>query len=410
MGLLTGFIFASVRVALALVPHAALHWPTRKIAAIAALLAGAAYLALSGGAVATERAFIMAAMVFGAVLLNRRALTLRAVALAALVVLTLQPEALLGPGFQMSFAATTALVVTFRWLSAKDMFGAPRWLRPALAVVISSAVAGAATAPFAAAHFNIVSHYGLLANLASVPVMGAVVMPAAVLAAALSPFGLAAPALWVMEQGLTWILLVAQTIAGLEGAVGRIPAPGPEVLPLLSLGALLCLLWRGRARWIGAAPVALAVGLWTMAERPDMLVSPSGGLVGLMQAEGRALSKERGDGFVAASWLENDADAATQAQAFARYGETDLTLGGAQFRHLTGKKARTATCQGQGTLILNAAPENRLTCNAITPESLKATGALAFWWHPDGLRVTTAREVTGRRLWNDAAVRARFYP
>ncbi|MEM6479389.1 MAG: ComEC/Rec2 family competence protein, partial [Pseudomonadota bacterium] len=280
MGLLTGFVFGAVRFFLALIPHVALTWPTRRIAALAGLCAGAAYLALSGGSVATERAFIMVAVVFGAVLLGRRALTLRAVALAALIVLVLHPEALMGPGFQMSFAATTALVVAFRWLTQHDMFGAPRMIRPALAVLVSSAVAGAATAPFAAAHFNVVSHYGLLANLLSVPVMGALVMPAAVIAALAAPLGLEAAPLWVMEQGLRWILFVAQWVSSLEGAVGRLPSPPPAALPLFALGGLMLILWRGAARYGGGLALACAVFLWGTAERPDLLISPTGGLMG----------------------------------------------------------------------------------------------------------------------------------
>ncbi|MEM1374277.1 MAG: ComEC/Rec2 family competence protein [Pseudomonadota bacterium] len=409
MGLLTGFVFSLARLALVLHPVSALTWPTRKIAAAVALIAGAAYLALSGGAVATERAFIMAAVVFGAVILGRRALTLRAVAVAALIVLTLQPEALLGPGFQMSFAATTALVVTFRWLSAREMFGLPRWLHPLASVIISSAVAGAATAPFAAAHFNIVSHYGLVANLLSVPVMGAVVMPAAVLAALLAPLGLAGPALWVMEKGLDWILLVAREVSTLEGAVGRVPAPGSDVLPLLTLGALLVILWQGRLRWAGLAPMALAAGLWLSADRPALLISPTGGLIGLMAEEGRALSKERGDGFVARSWLENDADGADQRQAFARGPGRRMMLGQHEFLHLTGKSAREADCAGPAILVLNDEPERALSCEAITPAALRDTGAIAYSLKDAALTKVTAREIVGRRLWNDAATREDFF-
>ena len=113
MGLLSGFVFGLLRLGFALVPFIALRWPTRKLAAAGALIAGAIYLALSGGNVATERAFVMVAVALVAVLMDRRALTLRAVAIAALIVLTLRPEAMLGPGFQMSFAATTALVAVF---------------------------------------------------------------------------------------------------------------------------------------------------------------------------------------------------------------------------------------------------------------------------------------------------------
>ncbi|MCH2077649.1 MAG: ComEC family competence protein [Rhodobacteraceae bacterium] len=408
MGLLTGFVFGLVRFALVLHPTVALTWPTRKIAAAAALVAGAGYLALSGGAVATERAFIMAAVVFGAVIVGRRALTLRAVALAALIVLALQPEALLGPGFQMSFAATTALVVTFRWLSSNDMMGLPRWLRPWASLVISSAIAGAATAPFAAAHFNIVSYYGLVANLLSVPIMGAIVMPAAVLAVVLAPLGLSFIPLWLMEQGLKWILCVAQEVSSLEGAVGRVSAPGPETLPLITLGALLIILWRGRERWVGLAPVALAFGLWAIAERPALLISPTGGLVGLMEAGERHLSKEKGDGFVARSWLENDADDADQSTAFQRGDGPRMTLGDHQFLHLTGKRAREASCAGAVILVLNDEPEGTLQCEAITPSSLRETGAIAFTLQNAALQKLTAREVTGRRLWNDRDVRARY--
>ena len=153
-----------------------------------ALLLAAGYLALSGGNVATERAFVMVAVVL-AVMLDRRAFSLRAVAVAAVVLLVLRPEALLGPGFQMSFAATTALVAVFGWLRDRPGALGPRWLRPVSALVISSAVAGAATAPVAAAHFNQIAHFGLIANLLSVPLMGVVVMPAALAAAALMPLG-----------------------------------------------------------------------------------------------------------------------------------------------------------------------------------------------------------------------------
>ncbi|EAR51521.1 Putative Competence protein [Oceanicola granulosus HTCC2516] len=224
MGMLTGFVFGLLRLGLAACPPLALRWPGKKIAAAAALLAGAGYLALSGGNVATERAFVMVAVMLVAVLAERRAITLRAVAVAAVIVLLRRPEELTGPGFQMSFAATVALVAVFAALR-RAPWRLPRGLRGVAAVVVSSTVAGLATAPIAAAHFNMVSHYGLIANLASVPVMGAAVMPAAVLAACLWPLGLEGPALWVMEQGLGWILAVAEHVAGLEGAVGHVPAP-----------------------------------------------------------------------------------------------------------------------------------------------------------------------------------------
>ena len=221
MGLLSGFIFSLFRLSFAALPAFGLRVPAKKLSAFLALIVAAFYLALSGGNVATERAFVMVGVVLVAVMLDRRALTLRAVAVAALIILTLRPDALMGPGFQMSFAATTALVAVFGWLREAELPRLPRWMRPVAAVVVSSAVAGLATAPLGAAHFNQFAHYGLIANLLSVPLMGVLIMPAAVLATCLMPFGLEALPLWVMGQGLSWILSVAHWTSGLDGARAR---------------------------------------------------------------------------------------------------------------------------------------------------------------------------------------------
>ena len=113
MGLLTSLVFFLTRALLSCLPYLILNWPIKKIAALMSMGAGAAYLMLSGASVATERAYIMAFTIFAAVLLERRALTLQALAIAAILVLLLRPEALLGPGSQMSFAATGLLIIVF---------------------------------------------------------------------------------------------------------------------------------------------------------------------------------------------------------------------------------------------------------------------------------------------------------
>ena len=403
MGLLAGFVFATLRIALAAVPWIALRAPVKPLAAAIALAVAAGYLALSGGNVATERAFVMAAVVLVAVMLNRRAFSLRAVALAAIIVLCLRPEALLGPGFQMSFAATTALVAVFGWINAREALKGPRWLRPVLAVVISSTVAGLATAPIAAAHFNQFAHYGLIANLLSVPLMGAVVMPAAVLAACLLPFGFEWIGLTIMGLGLDWILGVAHVVSNLEGARGTVVSPGPAVLPLLALGGLFLALWQGRSRALGAVPMVLALVLWSQTTRPDVLISDTGSLVGVMTPDGRALSAGRGAGFIAQNWLENDGDAAEQAQAATRW--TDPAPGGVKIAALRGKRAAEALtgCGGAEWLVLNTAPTiapGGLPCQIVHPGTLRRTGALALYSSDKGLRMVSARQVTGARLWN----------
>ena len=412
MGLLSGVVFGGLRLALALIPFVALRLPTKKIAAVAALGAAAGYLALSGGSVATLRAFVMVAVMLVAVLLDRRAISLRSVAIAATIVLLLRPEELLGPGFQMSFAATTALVAVYGWLRDRPALRArlPRALKAVGGVVLTSAVAGAATAPYGAAHFNQISEYGLLANLLSVPLMGAVVMPAAVAAAVLWPVGLAGVALEAMRLGILWILAVAHRVADLPGALAHVPAPGPAVLPLLSLGALVWLLWQGRARHLGALPVAAALALWVSVERPALLVSETGGLIGLMTPEGRALSKPRGDGFAARVWLENDGDPIDQAGAAGRPGlpgsraDRRFRVADLAIRHVTGRdlSARLGATCGPGLVILNQVPDTRPDgpCRVIDPAVLRRTGALAVVVREGTARTVTARDRTGARLWN----------
>jgi len=182
IGLVAGVVFVSIRAGLALLPAVALRFPIKKWLAAVALLAAFAFALIAGATVPTQRAFLMIGLVLLAVLLDRRALTMRPVAWAAVVILTLQPESLLSAGFQMSFAAVTALVAAYEALRE-----AP-FLRPAstlggraarylVGVALSTLIAGAATAPFAVFHFNRFADYGLAANMLAVPITALWIMP-----------------------------------------------------------------------------------------------------------------------------------------------------------------------------------------------------------------------------------------
>jgi competence protein ComEC len=399
MGLLTGFVFAAIRTGLSLSRHASLFWPVKIIAAMAALMAATGYLMLSGGSIATERAFVMVAVALVAVMAQRRAISLRAVALAAVLVLLLRPEALLSPGFQMSFAATLALVVVFGVMRDRQ-WRLTGWWGHIAAVILSSAVAGAATAPVAAAQFNQLAHYGLLANLLSVPVMGVLVIPSAVVAVLAMPLALEALPLWGMGLGLKWILWVAHWVAGLDGARSMVPSPPSVVLPMLTLGALVMALWSGRGRWCGGLPVMLAMVLWVQVQRPLVVIAESGGLVGVMTEQGRALSRDKAQSFVASIWLENDGDPATQELAAQRWPLID----GMEVRHFTGVRAaaQAGPCAPGGILVLNVAAKQApmaTGCRIFDPDSLRRSGAVALWRDGTAMRVVTAQEVRGKRFW-----------
>ncbi|MFV1593381.1 ComEC/Rec2 family competence protein [Phaeobacter sp. JH20_36] len=420
MGLLAGVVFGGLRLLMALVPAYAQRVNAKKLAAVGALLAASAYLLLSGMQVASTRAYVMVAMMLGAVLLDRRALSLRAVALAALVILAIRPESLLGPGFQMSFAATTALVVVFGALRDHVAPGGARWLRMVGGVVLSSLVAGVATAPFGAAHFNMLSHYGLLANVLAVPVMGLLVVPAAVLALCLAPVGASGVGLALMDLGIRWILSVANWVAGLEGAQGAVQMPPAVVLPLVALGALLLALWRGRLRWVGLPVLLAAAGLWYGHPRPVVLIAPNGGLVGVMTAQGRALSRAKGHGYAAERWAENDGSLLTQAeraQLWQRIAVAAPSVAGKSVSaylaisdqpliHVIGKTAAEALsdCSADAVLV-SAIPLSPVGgCRVFDADSLRTLGSVQL--QPDG-RWISASDVVGDRLWSHTPQRDR---
>ncbi|WP_420587004.1 ComEC/Rec2 family competence protein [Ruegeria sp.] len=405
MGLLTGFVFLVFRVGLSAIPFVALRLPVRKLAAVGALIAAVIYLMLSGGNVATERAFVMASVMLGAILIDRRAISLRAVAVAALIVLILRPESLLSPGFQMSFAATTALVAVFGALRDYGPLPGPKWVKPVAGLLMSSAIAGLATAPIGAAHFNTMSHYGLLANMLSVPVMGTIVVPAAFVAAVLATVGLEATALHVMGIGLDWILFVSDRVSKLDGAQGYVSSPPSYVLPMFALGAVWLALWKGHAKWVGLVPVVASFLLWGQGSRPEVLIADSGGLVGIMTEDGRALSKEKGSGFVATVWLENDGDGVDQATAAGRWpqqanGVRRNVWRGKELVHITGKRAAAGftECKEDQIVVSSVALSLKGECGVFDLDRLTQTGSLAL---SEG-KIRTSRAAIGHRLWSPA--------
>ncbi|HEX9648865.1 MAG TPA: ComEC/Rec2 family competence protein, partial [Alphaproteobacteria bacterium] len=224
LGLVGGFLFFAVRLALASVEAVALRYPIKKWAAAFALVGAFAYLLLTGATVPTQRAFVMAALVLLAVILDREAVSMRPVALAALVVLALHPESMVGASFQMSFAAVIALVATFeavrgRWTDHRNR--RPGVLRRAALyvgfVAMTSVVAGAATAPFAAYHFGRLTTVGLVANLVAVPTTALWIMPWGLAGLLLMPVGLEQLALVPMAWGIELVNATARWCAGLPG-------------------------------------------------------------------------------------------------------------------------------------------------------------------------------------------------
>jgi competence protein ComEC len=222
------------------------------------------------------------------------------------------------------------------------------------------------------------------------------VIPAAVLALVLAPLGLDWIGLWAMGLGLDWILGVAHWVAAIDGARGYVIGPGGWVLPLLALGFLMLILWQGRLRWAGLAAMGLSFVLWHGASRPDVLIADTGGLVGVMTPDGRALSKAKGADFVARNFLENDGSGASQ-QAAAKLWQAGSLV------HLSGKRAVAAfdSCTADQVVVATAVAAQLVGqgCLLFDPPRLKETGAVALRKAGTGWQITTARQTSGERLW-----------
>jgi len=226
IGLFAGILFFVCRALLALWESVALRYPIKKWAATVALAGTAFYLLLAGATIPTQRAFLMGGLVIIAILLDRTGISMRSVAWAAVAVLLVQPESLLGASFQMSFAAVVALVAAFEWYGLRRGWRAndtpPRRLLNYLAgVALATLIAGLATAPFAAYNFNRIADYGLAANLLAVPMTALWIMPWGVAALALLTFGLEAVALAPMGWGIDGVIAVARMVSSWSLVAGH---------------------------------------------------------------------------------------------------------------------------------------------------------------------------------------------
>ncbi|MFV0473545.1 MAG: ComEC/Rec2 family competence protein [Pikeienuella sp.] len=426
MGLVAGLVFGATRLALAAIPHTARRWRTKRVAAVVALVAATLYLLLSGASVATQRAYVMAVVALVAVIIGRPAISLRALGVAALLILLLRPESLVHVGFQMSFAATAALIAGFEYARERGWsarIGGSLGGRIAgyvVALAATSILAGLATAPFAAYHFNRVANYGLLANLAAMPAMGFWVAPSGLAAAALAPFGLEGWALQVMGRGIDAIMAVARFVAGLDGAARGVAAPLPAAMTLLTAGGLgLCLGRRGFRR-LGAGLAAAGLLLWAAVDaRPEMLIAPEGRLMGVISpdGEGRALDHARGRSYAARNWLQRDGDVADQEAAAARPGFAPVYEGyaatlsnGWRVASVLARRPEpqrlSALC---GDRVLLLAPHAEMTpigpCQALIGENLTHLGALAVEADGEDIAIRSALREAGRRPWTEAAGR-----
>ncbi|GAB5377033.1 MAG: ComEC/Rec2 family competence protein [Acuticoccus sp.] len=315
MALFAGAVFGAVRLGFALIPRVALRYPIKKWAAVAGLAAATIYLALSGASVATIRAYVMLVIGVAAVLADRPVLTMRTVAVAAAVLIALDPVSVMEPGFQMSFLAVTALVGTYEWWGERRRTrDRPAGRRSRLLVfliglAVTSFVAGLATAPASAYHFHRLAPLGLLANLLAMPVFTFIAMPAGVIALFLMPLGLESLPLHVMGGALDLITVLAATVTGWSGERGLVGAIPATSTALAAAGIVILSVLTAPWRLAGAVLIGLGLLVAPLAAPPDILLAEDGRSIAARGPDGRLTLAPKTSKFAASVFLRADGDA-----------------------------------------------------------------------------------------------------
>ncbi|WP_395021603.1 ComEC/Rec2 family competence protein [Dongia sp.] len=428
IGMAAGLFFVGLRSLLALIPALALNFPIKKWSAAAAIGAAGFYALLAGATVPTQRSFIMIAIVFIGVLMDRSPFSFRMVAWAAIGVLLLAPEALVGASFQMSFFAVLGLIAVFEALRTRiaqwrggraletDWFGrvadtlrgAGFWLATTM---LTSVVASLMTAPFAMYHFDRLSTYGVVANLVAVPLTGFWVMPMEMIALLLMPFGLDAPFWHLAARGCDGILWVAHTVSAWPYANLITPAMPSAAMMAIALGMILICLLRSRWRGLGLAPVLAGLASLLFVTTPDVLVGGDAKLLAIKDGQGHyQLNSLRASKLAAETWLRRNG----QLEAVRFEGDEnaipDLSCDpqGCIYRRNARTVALTFNGEGlgedcaQADLVISAVPIRRGCRKPITIDrfDLWRGGAHAVWIGPDGrFRIQSVAATLGDRPW-----------
>lgn len=441
ISLAAGLVFFCSRFLLALIPWLALRIAGKKWAAVLgllgatfyAVLAGAADPSLAGSVVPTQRSLFMVLIAFSAILLDRSPISLRLVAWSAVILLLWRPESLIGPSFQMSFAAVFALIACFealrpqltalrQYLSARPADTAGRFLGYGgfvlfwlFSLMLSSMIASLATAPFGLYHFDRLQIYGIAANMVAVPLTGFWLMPAAVMALLLMPLGLDAPFWHLLGSGCDAVLWIARGVQHWPHAVLGVSAMPGWGLLAASAGLIWICLARGWHRAIGLAGVAaMMLSMATMAT-PDILLSESGRLIALRDpARQLTVNSNRIEKRVRETWLrqQGQVKSATFIALAGQAGwlscsyddDCRAEIGGRVIRFDLGRVPGDISCAGIDIIIV---PQRRIACReaaepalVIDQGDMARTGAVAFYIKGTSLRMETAAEAVGRRPWS----------
>jgi competence protein ComEC len=417
LGLVGAFVFFAVRGGLALIPWVALRYPIKKIAAGATLLVLACYLLLSGAAVPTQRAFVMNGLVFGAIIIDRLRISMRVCAIAAAIVLVMDPSVLVGVSFQMSFGAVVALIAVYetygtrlgQLLHSRSPSG--RVLGYCAGVVVTTVIVTLGTYPYSIYHFHHIALYSPLANVIAVPLSALWTLPWGVVTCLLMPLGLERLALAPMGWGIDITIWVAQHVSALPGNVWMMPPLPVEGLILISLGGLWLCLWQGNWRRWGAIAIAAGTATMLLARLPDILIADGGRFVAARAPDGHYfVSVHSGEKIVRSFFASETGEALEAWPVTVGAEESGLDCAGELCRYtahgrtvaiITGASGLPVACRGLDAIIsqVPAGFHCRWVIPVVDRIDSWRRGAIAVWLDRNGVVVESVNESRGDRPW-----------
>lgn len=413
MGLLAGSVYWVFTLGLACIIPLSRRYDVRKPAAVIGMFSAVLYLTLSGASVATQRAFIMTMIVFFGVLLNRRAISIRSVSIAAFITLSLHPESLLSVGFHMSFSAVIALVVVYqhwRGPSAYRQRMVRRMAAGFTTLSITSFVAGSATAVFAVLQFGRIARYSFLGNILAMPIFTAIVMPAALVSFVALPFGLEAYPLWVMGKALSVMIFISEHIAALPGSIDLFKSPPTWMAACFGLAFVWVFIGKKTTRIAGVLAIAFCCVAWAFYPVADMRVSEVGKVAFWSNGKFNTLyvDTKRSDRFGREQFRESAGTSKPNLETYkTNFAECDelacrFTLKNYDVSVIQHPSEVLAECAVSDIVILakrQAGPVARRRCDAILIDerTLSTFGALSVYLSSKDVKIRSANTAKRQR-------------
>ncbi len=282
MSIIALLVFFLVRNILLLFSHG--EYDLRKPASIISIIITFLYFLISGQSVSCIRAFVMTSMILLAILLNRRAITLRLWAFSLMIVIIITPNAVISPGFLMSFSATLGLIAYYEqkapkihnWLLKQSKL--KRLFSYILGIALTDLVASLMTLPYSMYYFNQIAIYTTLANVLSAPIITFFVMPSLLIYMFSLPLGLSEYVMPLLEESISVINHITIFVSNLPyaGLGANINIINKEGLFILTLGLLWLCIWKEKWRKLGLVFIILGLSSGFFMPSTDFIFDAKG--------------------------------------------------------------------------------------------------------------------------------------